>query len=200
MRKKKKNFKVFFKTWFPYLLCMWKQCEYSWLTTISDTLLLFDHIECFDFLGGLFDHCWRESFKYNLLFTFEYNFRHDKWYYLFFFLFAFSFFKFQFLVSGMMVRIWVALNAPRPVKFTAFIIRLLQEKYVFFVIIRFSFRCNYHPKFSRKEFPSVSHFCTQKRPKLFIGKFQSIRRKLRFQFYLAWNKTVNKGRSIWGWS
>ena len=60
---------------------------------------------CFDHIGvswffwpeGLLRHWWSEFLKYNLLFAFEYSFRYDKCYYLFFFSFAFSFFNARFL-------------------------------------------------------------------------------------------------------
>ena len=52
---------------------------------------------CFDHIGvswffwpeGLLRHWWSEFLKYNLLFAFEYSFRYDKCYYLFFFLICF---------------------------------------------------------------------------------------------------------------
>ena len=53
----------------------------------------------------------------------------------------------------------------------------------------------YHPKFSRKQLRSVWDFknviYVQRNPRsYFIGKFRSIRGKLRYQFYLGRNKTA----------
>ena len=70
----------------------------------------------------------------------------------------------------------------------------LRRNRYFFVIVRLVVG-EHHPKFSRMQFRSVWHFTyvlyVQRNPRsYFIGKFRSIRKKLRYQFYLARNKTA----------
>ena len=168
----------------------------------------------------LVDHCWRVFLKQNSVFVFEYSFRNDKCYYLFFYSFHFS----CFLMSIFDVRMYndsyfSCYYGPRPMKFTTFIDesvekkkkfpahagilkcylqiaikRLFEQNHIYFVIIRFSWR-SISSGVLRKQFCSVSHYkyvkYVQKLSQShFISKFWSIRKKLPYQFYLARNKTA----------
>ena len=77
-RRSRITLKYFLKLTF-YLLCVWTQCEYAWLTTNSNAPFRFDYMKRIFLLGGLFHHCWKEPLKYNLLFILECYFRYGKW-------------------------------------------------------------------------------------------------------------------------
>ena len=129
------------------------------------------------------------------------------------------------MTEGMLVHIWISLIFPHTMKFTAFIDELVEKKiwskhgrfkilpwtcnekivwikiYIFFVIIHFSFRW-ISLSFKGNNFVQFrisSMLCLYKEihRSYFIGKFRSVRRKLRYKFYLVWIKMAVNGRSIW---